>query len=573
MSYVIVLSLDFTPTLISTMQTKNYFSKTTAPKTESSIWPDLVTWFFLGLFMFGLGAGGTALWDQDEPNNSVAIREMNARGDWIVPTFNGGLRTDKPILNYWLMKAGTAVFGMNELGLRAGSVLCGALIVVLAGWWADKLYGRYAGWGAALVLSTILHHQAIFRAAVPDPVFILFVNICLLSFLSGYIWPDHRNKWYLTAYISAGLAVLAKGPIGVLLPGLIIVVFLLLRRDLPHIWRSTRPVLGFFLFAAVVLPWYGAVWLATDGAWVKGFIFDHNINRYTDSKEGHSGPLFYYLITLPLALLPWSAVLVQSLAAPVKQLRHSSKMEPPILFFLVWAMVWIAFFSSSGTKLPNYIIPAYSPLALLIGIRLARAWNKDDPLSVKGLRAGAVFLGVVGFLLSVTGALILPRELPGLRAMPELGLPYLAASVFLFIRPFLYPAVKALFLSAIAVMLLLIWNIKSVDELKVSRRFGHIIHAEAGDRPYTLAYSSRFQPSFLYYGGTRIKKLDGPAGTVRLLAGEGTDEKRDEKTVFIILKEEDLASLKEKGVPFRVLAKGYDMYARKSLTLITNKIE
>ncbi len=545
------------------MQTKKYFSESAIKDQQVSIWIDLLLWFFLGLFMFGLGVGSTALWDQDEPNNSVAIREMNARSDWVVPTFNGGLRTDKPILNYWLMKAGTAVFGLNELGLRAGSVLCGALIVVLAGWWAQRLYGRHAGWAAALVLATLLHHQAIFRAAVPDPIFILFVNLCLLSFISGYTESGQRNRWYFLSYISAGLAVLAKGPIGLLLPGLIIVVFLLLRRDLPHLWKSTRPGLGLLVVTAVVLPWYGAVWLATDGAWVKGFIFDHNINRYADSKEGHSGPIFYYLISLPLALLPWSAVLVQSLSGPVKRLRHPSKIALPILFLLVWAVIWIVFFSSSGTKLPNYIIPAYSPLALLIGIRLARAWSEEELLSAKGLKAGAIFLGLVGLLLSVIGTVVLPKELPGLRAMPELGLPYLAASMVMFARPSVRPVGKALLLSAIAVMLMLMWNIQSLDDLKVSRRFGRLIHAEAGEKTYSLAYSGRFQPSFLYYGGTRIKQLNGPADTARMLENKGT--------VFIILEEQDLVALREKGVSFRKLAQGYDMYARKSLALLTNK--
>ncbi|OYW20221.1 MAG: hypothetical protein B7Z55_07605, partial [Planctomycetales bacterium 12-60-4] len=315
--------------------------------------------------VFFTNLGAATLFDEDEPKNAVCGREMYARGDWLVPTFNAELRTDKPILIYWIMLCSYSVFGVSEFAARFGSSVLAVGTSLLTYHLGRRLFHPQVGLLAAIILCTCLMFSAVGRAVTPDSTLIF----CTTLAFTAYVWsvttrfggfygePEYRTHrrrtWQeyaalstttaIPMYLAMGLAVLAKGPIGVLLPCAIIGLNLLIRQQLdqPGTRQSTeasgvtghlrwwltmlaqvffptrigagmlamRVPAGALVVCAVALPWYYLVGRATDGAWLAGFLGDHNVGRFLEAKENHSGPFFYYLIVIFLGCFPWSVFL------------------------------------------------------------------------------------------------------------------------------------------------------------------------------------------------------------------------------------------------------------------------
>ncbi|OYV71634.1 MAG: dolichyl-phosphate-mannose--protein mannosyltransferase, partial [Acidithiobacillus ferrivorans] len=255
-----------------------------------------------------------------------------------------------------------------------------------------------------------------------------------ISYLRGYLYPEEGRRGVLIAYGAMGLATLAKGPIGFLLPGLIIVIFLLLRRDLTSLWRRGQLVLGIPLFLVITLPWYLAVGMETHWAWDQLFFDQQNVDRYTAAMQGHRGPIYYYLFTIALALLPWTIFLPQTLAELWQRRAALLQKAPADAFMLVWAIAWVAFFSLGATKLPNYVWEAYPALFVLIAARLYAALNETQPISRRGVILSLAALLLIGVALAVLGAWLVPEQIPPLGDVAYLGAPYIAAALLALMR-------------------------------------------------------------------------------------------------------------------------------------------
>ena len=194
--------------------------------------------------------GGPRLWDRDEPRNAGCAREMLSRGDWIVPTFNAELRTAKPVLLYWCIMSAYSVFGVNEFAARLPSALCAIGTVVCVYLIGRRLFSPLAGVWAGIALATSLMFGVAGRAATPDAVLIFCTTLALTIYVvgtfrprfettpadappqlqsPGHYFPQH---WPTAAamYVAMGFAVLAKGPVGLVLPTAVIGMTLLIMR-------------------------------------------------------------------------------------------------------------------------------------------------------------------------------------------------------------------------------------------------------------------------------------------------------------------------------------------------------
>ena len=202
--------------------------------------------------VFFTNLGVPRLWDRDEPRNAGCAAEMWERGDWVVPTFNSELRTHKPALLYWLMMSAYSVFGVNEFSARLWSALLGIATCLLTYQIGRRLYSPRAGLWAGIVLATALNFGVAARAATPDSVFVFSVTFVLWLFVgglfpsadkslqqeSGILWQHPTLTTYIWAYLAMGVAVLAKGPIGILLPGGTAGLFLLYATYTTHRSKS-----------------------------------------------------------------------------------------------------------------------------------------------------------------------------------------------------------------------------------------------------------------------------------------------------------------------------------------------
>lgn len=311
--------------------------------------------------------GGLDVYALDEAKNAEAARAMFASGDYVVPYYNGELRTDKPSLHYYFMAAGYSLFGVNPFGARFFSSLMGVLTVLITFLFAKRNFNEKVAINSALVLIASLHFNLQFHMSVPDPYLVLFTTWAFFAFYEAY---KTNSKWQLLAYYFAiGCGLLTKGPIALALPGLAALLFLLLNKDFKWktIWRL-QPFGGILLSLGVAFPWYWKVHQATDGAWTEDFFFKHNFSRYSEAMEGHEG---LFLLTLGfvfgLGMLTYLPFVFQSL-------RHAffNRRNDALLYCLLSVAVIVIFFASSSTKLPNYTVPSYPLIAVLLGAYLSQ---------------------------------------------------------------------------------------------------------------------------------------------------------------------------------------------------------
>jgi 4-amino-4-deoxy-L-arabinose transferase-like glycosyltransferase len=319
--------------------------------------------------------GGYLLFDVDEPRYAETARVMAESGEWVVPYFNGEYRFEKPVLTYWLIGGAYKLFGVGEFGARMPSALSATLTVLLTCLAAGRLMGPGVGLAAGAILAVSLQFIALGRLTLTDMHLTLFITATLVFFIVGIEHQSTNKKklWLLAAWSAAALAVLTKGPVGLVLPGAIAFGYILLAGDSIRKLKEVPWLSGFGLFCALVLPWYVAVTLRSDFEFFHTFIIKHNIQRFAgEVAQGgqHVEPFWYYIPVVLLGVLPWSFLLVQAVYGPLRAVLASFVRRQysgdKRLFPLLWALGVIAFFSMARAKLPTYVTPAYPALALLL---------------------------------------------------------------------------------------------------------------------------------------------------------------------------------------------------------------
>jgi 4-amino-4-deoxy-L-arabinose transferase-like glycosyltransferase len=351
------------------------------------------------LLLFRLG--DVPLVGPDEPRYARVAVEMHRASEWVRPTLQGRPWLEKPVLYYWLAGAAYAVLGETAGAARIPSVLAALATVGVTAYVGMRLYGPAAGLHAAFVLGTSLLFFVYGRAASMDMLLAAGVTAAT-GFLCLRLFSIERRWSLLAAWAAAGMATLAKGPLGLLLPLLVVVAYAAATRR----WRTLRDAVspaGVLAFLAVAGPWYVLI-LADQGRhFVDVFLLNHNVARFTSTVHRHPGPPWYYVPLLLAGFFPWSGLLLPGLA------RLAPRRSPADLFVLLWLAVPLAFFSLAGSKLPGYILPCLPPLALAAGRAATALTGGEDMPRGAGPRAVAV---VTLVLAAVVGAvpLVLRRQ-------------------------------------------------------------------------------------------------------------------------------------------------------------------
>ena len=333
--------------------------------------PQKYSWLLLGLsiVLFFPGLGKAPLWIYDEVRNAECAREMYERGDWIVPTFNGGLRTLKPPLHYYFMFGGFKIFGVTEWGARFFSAVFGLLTIFITYFFVKKYSSQRQAFITALVLLASSHFLFEFRMSVPDP-YLIFLNTASI-FTAFAFFSEKKNHWLLFCAITMGLGTLAKGPVAIALPGAAVFIWLIWEKRLKEILSWKILVAGIIMFV-VALPWYLLVHKETNGEWTRGFFLQHNFGRFSEPMEGHGGPFFIVLVIVLIGLLPASIFIGESF----KKFRTLFS-DPFLKLALSVVGIFVVFYSISSTKLPNYAMPCYPFLAILLGNSINKAWEEN----------------------------------------------------------------------------------------------------------------------------------------------------------------------------------------------------
>ncbi len=324
-----------------------------------------------------IALSGRELWDPDEPRFAVVAREMLERGDWIVPHFNGEPLALLPPLTYWTSALASLPVGdVTPWSARAG-VAAFALLALAATALFD---GASAGAWAALVLlaSAKFLHQAQYLQA--DMLLVGAQTSALVAFWRAYTTERHRVAWLAAAYVAVALGMLAKGPLGALLPGAVFGIFLLWQRDLRALGRLGI-VWGVPLVAVLIAPWYVAACSRGGEAFCRELVLRQNFEMFFDTWS-HARPVWYYAVQLPWMFLPWTLVLPFALRG-VRLTSGDTRL------LCVWIAFSFVFFSASEAKQSKYLLAIAPPLAILVGRWIA----SSDLRSRRAATAVGAFLG------------------------------------------------------------------------------------------------------------------------------------------------------------------------------------
>ncbi|MGH7830870.1 MAG: ArnT family glycosyltransferase [Candidatus Binatia bacterium] len=368
--------------------------------------------FLFSILLYLPFLGSRDLWAPVEPRYGEIARVMFAKGEWIVPTVNGDLYTDKPILYFWLVLAFSHLAGgVGEWTLRLPSALSSVGLVMATYFLGKECFDRRVGFFAALILATTARAVWEGRWAHTDMLF-TFLFTCSIYFFFRLWRGEEGRRGAFLAYFFMGLAVLAKGFIGVVLPGLILGLFLTFTGTITEL-RRFRVGLGIAIVLLVVSSWFAPVTLATQGRWLSEFIWTHHVQRYL-AGAGHEEPFYYYFVNFPADFLPWTLFLVPAALACWPRRRMLT--QPVPLFLAIWFLVVFGFFSLSDTKRGLYLLPLY-PAAALFAAHFIVGLEKGEGGGVRTLTV----IGIVFFVVLLVASVSLPFV--ALQFRPELFRP------------------------------------------------------------------------------------------------------------------------------------------------------
>jgi 4-amino-4-deoxy-L-arabinose transferase-like glycosyltransferase len=343
-----------------------------------------------------LGWWSYGLFDLDEGFYASVTASMIRHHEWITPTLNGQPWFEKPILIYWFAKPAIMLFG-QAFGPRLPSVLATIATYIVVTWFTRRHLGALAAVLTLFILASSLLVVAIGRMIMTDPLLLFFFTAAMLTFWESLVGD---TRWRLLTAACLGFAVLAKGPVALILFALIAGWSLWASRTRSNSdgefhaeARSTQRrggdssglsfrgqwLFGILILACVVASWYVPAYFANGQLFVQDFLIKQNLGRFTGGDQAHTLPFlksfWFYIPVLLLGMFPW--ILWIPAAWPRKsggsEIRDSSSEFKKYL--AAWALVVFIFFTISGAKLPHYILPCVPPLAILIGAHLAEKWG------------------------------------------------------------------------------------------------------------------------------------------------------------------------------------------------------
>jgi len=315
----------------------------------------------LGLYVFFIGNASIFITDPVEANYTLTAKEMLQAGNYMSPQIYGEYWYDKPIFFYWELIAAFKIFGISEFAARFFSAVFGIIGLFMTYGFARKLYDAKTALLSSLILGTSFEYWLIAKAVITDMTFFVFFDAVLIFFYLAY--TSQRKGYYYGCYFFAGLAVLTKGPIGILLPGLVIVLFLLSCGKLFSI-RQMKILPGMLIFLLVGGSWYWIMYNLHGQDFLMVFLGVHNVLRATVSEHPNYNVWYYYTAIFFIGFFPWS------FSIPLVLRRYWEKREWPVAdmttrFLLIWAITIAVFYQCMATKYTTYTFPYLLPIAIL----------------------------------------------------------------------------------------------------------------------------------------------------------------------------------------------------------------
>ncbi len=315
-------------------------------------------------FLFLFNTGKRDFWAPDEPRYAQVSKEMRDSGNFILPQLNSEPYPHKPPLLFWMINLFSVPFGkITHLSARLPSALAGVgCCLILFNFARNVFHNTRIGLLSTLILATSIKFLWMTHRAAFDVLLTFFVMAALFSFYKGYAGAVNKGRYYTLFYIFMALGTLTKGPVGFLLPFLVVVAYLSLKRDI-KVLKETKPWIGGVLFAILVFSWVYLAGIYGGKEYTQQILFKQNIGRFADSFA-HKRPLYYYFIHFPLNYFPWT-IFIPGVAVYLFS-REGRKRFQEVVFPAVWFVVILFFFSIVSGKRDIYVLPLYPAASLII---------------------------------------------------------------------------------------------------------------------------------------------------------------------------------------------------------------
>lgn len=394
--------------------------KSPAVRWTSLDWQIFACVVVVAILLFLPALGLMPIMDPSDGYYSEGAREMFESGNYLVPHLNYVPWFEKPILIYWLIVLSYKIFGVCEFAARLPAATSAAVLLILTYPFGRQFLRRRAALLSTLVFGSSALVLLIGHVAVTDmPLCLLFstaVGCLFLTITKNISW----TKW--VAYVALGLAVLCKGPMaGLLVFASLFAYIAFTSRTIDAAWQSVKKlqlIYGAIIVAAIALPWFVAVTIATNGEFYQEFFIRQNIGRALGTVNHQAGPLYYVPVYLG-GFFPWSIYLlsfIPAIAMVVKRARTKNvqmSMRSKVIVLCALIVAWMyPFFTVISAKLTTYILPMFPALAILVGTSLDRMIR---------LRKTKVFMAITTFLAIGVGVASVVAPLVTKKGLHEFG--------------------------------------------------------------------------------------------------------------------------------------------------------
>jgi 4-amino-4-deoxy-L-arabinose transferase-like glycosyltransferase len=525
---------------------------------------------FIALYL--LIAGSSTLWDRDEPRYARVTVEMVESGNYLVPTFNGKIWFDKPILLYWLMSVPVRILGPTELACRFAGVMGTAATLLLTFFIGKKLFGEKAGLWAEAVLGTTLLMLFVGSSALVDGVAMPFIVGAMAIFINR---QGNKIRAFDAGAIGIliGLGMLAKGPLGLLPVFVMIPILWFGRENIGGFIRNSLWIcLAVVIAAGIFLLWAIPANRAADGELFRVFFGKHIVGRAISPMEGHGGNFLLYLPYYPAIMVagffPWViflpgafSAIIGNRIAPSACLHKQTEGATTRNILLSWIIVTVVLMTIVATKLPHYILFAWPAMAVMTGAVIAgtgeNIFNERDR---KWLRGGIWFSGLVGLGIAIgligighftkIAGLVMPGLICGV-----IALTMTAICCYLQVKEKFTANAKIILAGILVIIMSLLFILlPAVESIKISPFIAKAIRKKTRQSVPVAMYKYA-EPTLNFYIGRKITLLHNENEAIDWLESKETrvliipkkdfDEIRD-KTHGVIL--EEIAS--KKGVNY-----------------------
>lgn len=367
----------------------------------------------------------------DEGRYAEIAREMAVSGDWVTPRLNGLKYFEKPPLQYWATAAMFRVSGESHWAARWWPATTAFVTVLLMFWTGCRLFDTKTGLAAAAALGGCTGFVINTHLNTLDGGLAAFLTIALLSFIlaqhSTATAKEQRN-WMRVVWVALALAVLSKGLIGLILPGAVLVIYIVIERD----WRlltRLRIAEGGAIFLLLTAPWFIAVSWSND-EFARFFFIHEHFERFLTNVHKREGGWWYFIPILLFGAMPWTPLIALRLRSGWRHAGPRGTLQLRRLL-LIWATFIFLFFSASHSKLPSYILPMFPALALFVALETQEATLE----TLSNLAWGLTIIGGVLFLTLFIGGENIARAFSKEKSPFEIVrnyIPWILASVAVF---------------------------------------------------------------------------------------------------------------------------------------------